>query len=79
MDDKLLLNYHDAVVYESDLSILDSPTAWLNDSCIHFQMNRLQFKQQECRSVDGSDLKGTDLFLDPYVYISCFVPSRFCF
>ena len=42
-----LLNYHDAVIYPSDLVLLDSPTAWLNDACINFQMTRLQQKQEE--------------------------------
>lgn len=32
---KQLLNYHDAVVRASDLALLDSPTAWLNDACIN--------------------------------------------
>ena len=39
---KHLLNYHDVVVYPSDLALLESPTAWLNDTCIHFQLTRLQ-------------------------------------
>ena len=62
MPDKLLLNYHDALIYESDLSILDSPTAWLNDACINFQFTRLQHRQQGDGASDGRE---TDLFLDP--------------
>ena len=68
-----LLNYHDAVVYPSDLALLDSPTAWLNDACINFQMTRLQHRnvcekrarktEEEC---DGNIIDQLeDLFLDP--------------
>ena len=42
-----LLNYFDAVIYPSDLVFLDSPTAWLNDACINFQMTCLQQTQDE--------------------------------
>lgn len=56
-NNKLILNYHDAVIYGSDLALLDSPTAWLNDACIHFQMTRLQ-QQQSSNST---------LFFDPSV------------
>ncbi len=74
--DDLLLNYHDAVIYASDLALLDSPTDWLNDACINFQMKRLQRTQDERRDVgkEGSrdpnrQKNGTELFeelfLDP--------------
>ena len=45
----LLLNYHDAVIYKSDIALLDSPTAWLNDACINFQLKRLEKTQVERR------------------------------
>jgi sentrin-specific protease 8 len=47
-NNRLLLNYHDAVLYESDLALLESPTAWLNDACMNFAMTRLgqKFSQQ---------------------------------
>lgn len=38
---KLLLNYHNACLYQSDLRILMSPNSWLNDSCIHFRLTQL--------------------------------------
>jgi sentrin-specific protease 8 len=41
-DDEMVVNYHDACLYGRDLKLLDSPTAWLNDSCIHYQFMRLQ-------------------------------------
>ncbi len=77
--DDLLVNYHDAVIYPSDLALLDSPTDWLNDASINFQMRRLQHTQDERRNAgkEGSrdpkrQKKGTegielyeDLFLDP--------------
>eukprot|EP00978_Attheya_sp_CCMP212_P028511 scaffold98579_cov54-Attheya_sp.AAC.3 len=56
--ENLVLNYHDAVVYQSDLELLDSNTAWLNDACINFQMTRLQQ-----RHTNNGDL----LFMDPSV------------
>ena len=77
-----LLNYHDAIIYPSDLSLLDSKSEWLNDSLINFQMTRLQQTQkrdtlpkanddqrgQKCQREDSiSQLE--DLFLDPWVYI----------
>ena len=39
--DTLVLDYQNACVYRSDLALLESNTAWLNDACIHFQMTRL--------------------------------------
>jgi len=52
-----LLNYHDAVIYPSDLALLDSRTAWLNDACIHFQMTRLQQRHLKHRQQEkGGDL-----------------------
>ena len=71
-----LLNYHDAVIYPSDLALLDSPTAWLNDACINFQMAYLQQnqkddaadereqKRQKNGTAEGMD-QLDDLFLDP--------------
>jgi len=41
-NDKLIINYHDACIYESDLRLLESHTEWLNDSCINYQMRRLE-------------------------------------
>ena len=42
-NNKLLLNYlGDAVIYSSDLALLDCPTAWLNSDIIHFHFLRLQ-------------------------------------
>jgi hypothetical protein len=71
--DRLLVNYNDAVIYTSDLAILDSSTAWLNDACINFQLTRLQ-QQQRDRISDvsvvntqdsGSTVEEQYLFLDP--------------
>ena len=48
----MILNYHDAVLYESDLAILQSPCQWLNDACIHFFLTRLsqRFSSQDIAS-----------------------------
>ena len=63
---KPLLDYHDAVVYPADLALLDSPTAWLNDACIHFHMARLQ-RTRRCGApssgedgVDGDGASASD-------------------
>jgi hypothetical protein len=72
-DRRLLVNYYDAVIYTSDLSILDSSTAWLNDACINFQLTRLQQRQRERSSSvsvvndeqDGITVEEQYLFLDP--------------
>lgn len=49
MGSELILNYHDSCVYGSDLAILQSPEAWLNDNCINFYLKRLSqnFDRQE--------------------------------
>lgn len=36
------------------MALLDSPTDWLNDAVINFQMTRLQYPQNECRA-DGDE------------------------
>jgi Ulp1 family protease len=53
-----LLNFHDAVLYDSDLELLESPTAWLNDACIHYGMESLQHRQRHAT---------THCFMDPAV------------
>ena len=35
-DTDLVLNYNDAVIYGSDLALVQSKTAWLNDACVNF-------------------------------------------
>ena len=67
-----LLNYHDAIIYPSDLALLDSPSDWLNDAVINFQMTRLQHErrksgQKRHRDDDGEVVVNQleDLFLDP--------------
>lgn len=77
---KHLLNYQDVIIYPSDLALLDSSTAWLNDACINFQMTRLQERKKDSRAekrvkevksaaeetvdVGGID-QLDDLFIDP--------------
>jgi Ulp1 family protease len=51
---KLILNYHDAVLYESDKNILECPTAWLNDACIHFYLTILQQQFPNVKFMDPS-------------------------
>uniref|UniRef100_A0A7S4NIS5 Ubiquitin-like protease family profile domain-containing protein n=1 Tax=Odontella aurita TaxID=265563 RepID=A0A7S4NIS5_9STRA len=65
-DSNLLVNYHDACVYESDLRLLESPTAWLNDACILFRLNWIsQIRGRTRTSV--ADRSDNVLFLDPSV------------
>eukprot|EP00934_Nitzschia_sp_Nitz4_P002309 Nitzschia sp. Nitz4//scaffold3_size479765//4345//5043//NITZ4_000004-RA/size479765-processed-gene-0.36-mRNA-1//1//CDS//3329550470//2309//frame0 len=40
--DHLVLNFQDAVLYGSDLALIESKTAWLNDACIHFYFTVLR-------------------------------------
>ena len=72
--DRLLVNYNDAVIYTSDLAILDLSTAWLNDACINFQLTRLQQQHQQRERSRVSVVNEQDgiitveeqyLFLDP--------------
>lgn len=66
---RLCLNYHDAVLYSTDIDILRSTNSWLNDSCIHYQMTRYQ---QELHNIEGDRF----LFMDPsivsYLMHQCF-------
>ena len=38
----MVLNYNDACLYDSDVALIQNPRGWLNSSCIHFQLMRLQ-------------------------------------
>mmetsp|Transcript_3976 Transcript_3976/g.8908 ORF Transcript_3976/g.8908 Transcript_3976/m.8908 type:complete len:267 (+) Transcript_3976:40-840(+) len=79
MADRLILDFDDALVHASDLALLDSDVAWLNDACINFQMTRLQHRAsakgakkrpRESEGGDGSCHRppgDDDLFLDPSV------------
>jgi Ulp1 family protease len=40
--DELMLNYNDVCIYGRDYKLLLSPSAWLNDTCIQYQLVRLQ-------------------------------------
>ena len=57
MTNKLILNYNDAVLYSSDVALLESDRAWLNDSCINFYLTVLQQRH------DPAAIK----FMDPAV------------
>jgi len=50
--DTLLVDYKDACIYGRDLHLLKSPTAWLNDSCIHYALVRLQQEHEAVVLVD---------------------------
>ena len=52
--DKFILNYNDAVLYESDLELLASETEWLNDACIHFYLTVLQQRLPHIKLMDPS-------------------------
>jgi len=57
-ENKILLEYQDVIIYQSDLHILKSRTGWLNDSCINFQMTRL--RQNRRNKVSMTDFKDSD-------------------
>ena len=59
--DEFVVNYHDACIYGRDLSLLESPTAWLNDACINFYTTVLQRQQLEKFPETNT------LFMDPSV------------
>ena len=74
-DSDLIINYHDAVIYGSDLKLLKNRTEWLNDSCIHFffvllqQRHREQEQEREREQKETSSLSSSSsfLFMDPSV------------
>lgn len=67
-ENKLLLNYHNAIIYSSDLSLFKSPDKWLNDTCIQFQMTRLQQIMQQQQKHAKNIAKNIHMkFLDPAV------------
>jgi len=68
MSNRQILNYHDAVLYQSDLNILLHPQQWLNDACIHFALTRLdQQLQQQGQAQNQSQEACKCKFLDPSV------------
>lgn len=67
---KLLVNYlGDAVIYSSDLGLLESPTAWLNSDVIHFWLLRLTNQPNLIVGGGGGESDGDVdcLLLDPAV------------
>jgi Ulp1 family protease len=62
-DTDLVLNYNDAVIYGSDLALVQSRSAWLNDACINFFFELT--KQRVGKSIPVT-------FMDPSV-VSFFV------
>jgi Ulp1 protease family, C-terminal catalytic domain len=70
--DEMVVNYHDACIFGRDLDLLQSPTAWLNDSCIHFYMTFLQqqdIQQQQQPTTTTTTMArcGRTLYMDPCV------------
>jgi Ulp1 family protease len=64
-DTDFVLNFSDAVIYGSDLALLQSRTGWLNDSCINFF---LKLTETRVSLEDGTKLQ----YMDPAV-VSFFV------
>ena len=62
-DSGLIVNYQDACVYGSDLKLLDSRTAWLNDACVNFHLTRLRMLRASTADADVPAL----LYVDPSV------------
>jgi Ulp1 family protease len=59
--DKLILSYQDACLYESDLKILQSESAWLNDRIISFYFEYLQKEVYETDDI---------LFIGEWLYVN---------
>lgn len=59
-DGDLVVNFHDACIYGRDLALLESPTEWLNDACLHFALTDLQVSLDQVT-------QGDTLLLDPAV------------
>jgi sentrin-specific protease 8 len=51
---KLILNYHDAILYDSDISLLQNDHEWLNDACLHFYLTVLQHQHPNIKFMDPS-------------------------
>ena len=51
---QLILNFHDAILYESDVDLLQSEFEWLNDACIHFYLTVLQQRYPQIKFMDPS-------------------------
>lgn len=69
MPNNLILNYHDACIYESDVALLLN-NEWLNDACINYGMTRLstRFKAKFMNKNQGFDPQPFSMkFLDPSV------------
>ena len=78
---KLILNYQNVCLYESDVEILRTPKSWLNDSCIYFRFTQLSeqaalINSCKCKFMDPSILSfimhqcDDDDFLDLYSSMS---------
>lgn len=71
--DEFVVNYHDACIYGRDLALLDSPTEWLNDACIHFAFTELQVAHDQATAPPPHDNNNNNqpssmiLFFDPAV------------
>jgi sentrin-specific protease 8 len=65
-DSDLIISYHDAVIYGSDLKLLEQRTQWLNDSCIHFYFTWLTQQRQQ-RHLPSSLPPSSLYFMDPSV------------
>jgi len=62
----LVLSYHDALLYKSDIRILEDPREWLNDAVIHFQMMRYQCNEGNVLGWKNPP-KHKLIFIDPAV------------
>lgn len=51
---QLVLNYHDAILYGSDIELLQNERDWLNDACMHFYLTVLQQMHPDITFMDPS-------------------------
>lgn len=64
---RLLVNFNDACIYESDVNLLRNKTAWLNDACIHFQQTRISHQIQQQRQQEKCNNPCHVTIVDPSV------------
>lgn len=70
MSNSMIINYHDACIYQSDLDILAQSNSWLNDAIIFYEMNSLSTRYKSSNSLPRIRIE----FLDPSL-VSFFMHS----
>jgi hypothetical protein len=64
-----VLSYYDALLYKSDVALLEDPDEWLNDAVINYQLTRFQHNDDNIFNLAASSesYKKETVFMDPAV------------